>query len=152
MRCLRAPGLGVPATGGALRSRPETKLAQHGREAGKTGQENDGHFFSTRERSPEIAQRHRLPVERVRKQKELPIILYVPGAEGPYKTSHSLKYTKAGVPWWLRGLKTWHCHYCGSGYSWGTVSIPGPGTSTCHWCSQKTEKQTKKTNAKVCFL
>ena len=30
-----------------------------------------------------------------------------------------------GVPWWLRGLRIWHCHYRGSG------SIPGPGTFTC---------------------
>ena len=25
-------------------------------------------------------------------------------------------YKNPGAPWWLSGLKIWHCHYYGSGY------------------------------------
>ena len=28
-----------------------------------------------------------------------------------------------GVPWWLSGLRIWHCHCCGA------ALIPGSGTS-----------------------
>ena len=30
-----------------------------------------------------------------------------------------------GIPWWLSGLRIWHCRCHGKG------SIPGPGTSVC---------------------
>ena len=42
-----------------------------------------------------------------------------------------------GVPSWHHGLKIQHCHYNSLGRCYGTCSIPGPGTSTCHGCSQK---------------
>ena len=29
-----------------------------------------------------------------------------------------------GIPWQLRGLRIWHCHCCGSGYSCGAVLTP----------------------------
>ena len=45
-----------------------------------------------------------------------------------------------GVPWWLSGLRTWLCHYCDSGYCCCVGLIPGMGTSTCHWHSQKKKK------------
>ena len=44
-----------------------------------------------------------------------------------------------GVLVWLSGLRIWCCHYCGMGL------IPGPGTFTCHRCSQE-NKQTKMGN------
>ena len=34
-----------------------------------------------------------------------------------------------GVPWWLSGLRIWHCHCCGSGYCCGSGSVPGLGIS-----------------------
>ena len=34
------------------------------------------------------------------------------------------------------GLKIWHCCSCGTGCSSGLYSIPNPGTSLCHGCSQ----------------
>ena len=38
---------------------------------------------------------------------------------------------------WLRGLRTWYCHRCGSSW-WGSVgSILGPGNSTGQGCGQK---------------
>ena len=45
-----------------------------------------------------------------------------------------MKYN-SGVPWWLSGLRIWHCHCCGSG------SIPGQGTSSCLRCGKKKEKR-----------
>ena len=44
--------------------------------------------------------------------------------------------TLLGVPWWLSGLRIWHCHCCGPGL------MPGPGPSPCHQCGQK-EKQNR---------
>ena len=41
-----------------------------------------------------------------------------------------------GVPWWLRGLRIWHCHYCGLGCCCDVSSIPGLGNSTCHRCGK----------------
>ena len=35
-----------------------------------------------------------------------------------------------GVPWCLSRLRICHCHCCGAG------SVPGLGTSTCHWHGQ----------------
>ena len=42
-------------------------------------------------------------------------------------------YKKAGrgVPWWINGLRIWHCHCC------GMSSIPGRGNSACCGCDQK---------------
>ena len=34
---------------------------------------------------------------------------------------------------WLWGLRVWCCHCCGSGYSYGMDSIPGPGNSCMPW-------------------
>jgi len=35
------------------------------------------------------------------------------------------------VPWWLSGLRTWHCHRCGSGPCCGVGSILGLRISAC---------------------
>ena len=44
---------------------------------------------------------------------------------------------KLGVPWWLFGLRTWHCHCCGSGCHFVSDSLPNSGTSACHsWCKK----------------
>ena len=45
-----------------------------------------------------------------------------------------------GVPWWLRGLRTWYCHCYGLDGYCGVDLIPGPGTSACCKCSQKKKK------------
>ena len=45
-----------------------------------------------------------------------------------------------GVPWWLSGLKTQHCHCSGSGRRWGSGSIPGTKISICHRRSQRDKK------------
>ena len=55
-----------------------------------------------------------------------------------------------GVPLWLGGLKIWCCHSCGSGYSCGIGSIPGPGTSACSRQGQKKQKQTNKKTESLC--
>ena len=51
-----------------------------------------------------------------------------------------------GVPWWLSALRIWHCHCCGSGYSCGAGSIPGPGTFTCCGNGKKRIKYINKRN------
>ena len=43
-----------------------------------------------------------------------------------------------GVPWWLSGLRIWHCHRYSSGRCCGVGSVSHPGTSACHGCSQIT--------------
>ena len=50
-----------------------------------------------------------------------------------------LKVAK-GAPWWLSGLRTQHCHCCGSGYCCGVGLIPGLATSTCYGCGQERVK------------
>ena len=42
--------------------------------------------------------------------------------------SVSTKYS-LGLPWWLSGLRTWHCHGCSSGHCYGVALISGPGTA-----------------------
>ena len=42
---------------------------------------------------------------------------------------------------WCSGLSTQHYHWSGLGCCYGVGSIPGPGTSTCHGCSWKTNCQ-----------
>ena len=57
------------------------------------------------------------------------------------KLSHSFEKLKGktpGIPWWLSGLRTQHCHCCGMG------SILCPGTSPCCECSQKKKKKKVK--------
>ena len=50
-------------------------------------------------------------------------------------SSRSAKRKGRGVPWWLSGLRICPCHYCGSGYSCGSGSVPSPGSSACcRWC------------------
>lgn len=65
------------------------------------------------------------------------------------KNSSKIKYQKAekthiilvgGVPLWLQRLRTWHCHCCDSGYSYGLGSVPSPGASTCCGHSPKKKK------------
>ena len=41
------------------------------------------------------------------------------------------KKKKKKKDWWLRGLRIWHRHCCGSGHSCGAGSILGLETSTC---------------------
>ena len=50
------------------------------------------------------------------------------------------KRKRVGVPLWLRRLRIWCCHLCGSGHCCGTDLISGPGTSACHRCGQKGKK------------
>ena len=57
-------------------------------------------------------------------------------AQGEEKIGcHLLKRHILRVPLWLNGLRTWHCHCCGSG------SIPGPGPSIHRQCSQKKKRK-----------
>ena len=49
------------------------------------------------------------------------------------------------------GLKIWHCHSCNIGSSCSLDSIPGPGTSICHECSQKRKKKKKKGSSVVTY-
>ena len=64
-----------------------------------------------------------------------------------HKISYSLNLyhlsltTIIRIPLWCSGLRIWCCHYSGLRHCCGTSSIPGPGTSTCHRCSQKKEKK-----------
>ena len=52
------------------------------------------------------------------------------------------------APWWLTGLKIWHCHCCSSGHCCGAGSTPGPGNSACCKHSPKNHKtQPKKKKA-----
>ena len=50
-----------------------------------------------------------------------------------------------GILLWLRGLRIWCCHCCGSGCHCGAGSIPSPGISTCCWCWKKTTTTTTTT-------
>ena len=50
----------------------------------------------------------------------------------PYPLSHKTWYLRSSL--WLSGLRIWHCHCCGCGYSCGAGSTPGLGTSTCCGC------------------
>ena len=58
-----------------------------------------------------------------------------------------LKVTSWGVSLWLNGLRIQHCHCCGSGYSCGMGSIPGPGTS-----KRKVNKRKEKKILKIYLL
>ena len=53
-----------------------------------------------------------------------------------------VKLYTIGVSLWPSGLSVLHCYCCGSGYSWGTVSILGLGTSA--WCFRGLKKRKKK--------
>ena len=45
------------------------------------------------------------------------------------------------VPWWLSGLRIWHCHCSGSGYCCDAGLIPGPRTFACWpWPKKKKKK------------
>ena len=48
---------------------------------------------------------------------------------------------RTGVPWWLSGLRTRHCHYCGSGYCSGIGLIPSLETSRMPWVWPKNKKK-----------
>ena len=55
------------------------------------------------------------------------------GRLGPGSPGHSpLKRMQGvlGVPWWLSGLRTRHCHYCSLGRCCDAGLIPGLGTSS----------------------
>lgn len=45
---------------------------------------------------------------------------------------------------WLSGLKIQSCHCSGSGCCPGVGLVPGPKTSTCHGCGQKTPTRSQK--------
>ena len=49
----------------------------------------------------------------------------------------------SAVPLWLSGLRIHHYHCSGSCCCCSTGSIPGPGTSICHKCSQKEKNKNK---------
>ena len=57
------------------------------------------------------------------------------------KTKLNTKTMYKGVPWWLSGLTIWCYHYCGLGHCCGSSMTPGPGSHTCHRCSQKKKKK-----------
>ena len=57
--------------------------------------------------------------------------------------SSHLNKPSLGVPLWLSGLRIHHCHCSGSCCCCSTGSIPGPGTSICHKCSQKEKNKNK---------
>ena len=44
---------------------------------------------------------------------------------------------------WLSGLRIWHCHCYGSGYSYGMGSVPGwdPWLGTSAWAQTKKKKR-----------
>ena len=46
-----------------------------------------------------------------------------------------------GVPWYLSGLRTWHCHCCGSGCCCGADLIPGMEISACPGGGQKNKNE-----------
>ena len=46
------------------------------------------------------------------------------GKKRTIEDNSRLKTVLSGVPWWLSGLRTWHCPCCGSGYSCDIGSIP----------------------------
>ena len=48
---------------------------------------------------------------------------------------------------WLSGLR--HCHCNSLGCYCGMALIPGPGTSTCHRCSQKMKNKINKLNRMI---
>ena len=54
-----------------------------------------------------------------------------------------LKTEKTGVLLQLSGLRILHCHCSSLDCCCGLGLIPGPGTSTCHGCSQKGKKKFK---------
>ena len=54
-----------------------------------------------------------------------------------------------GVPAAAQWINIWHCHSCGVGFSRGSESVPGLGTSICHRISQKRKK---KKNAVTWFF
>ena len=41
------------------------------------------------------------------------------------------------IPLWHSALSIWYCCSCGSGCNCGVSSVPGLGSSSCHWCGQK---------------
>ena len=45
---------------------------------------------------------------------------------------------KLGVPWWLNGLRIWHCRCCGVGL------IPGPGIFMCRRCKKKKKRKKER--------
>ena len=55
------------------------------------------------------------------------------GKKRTIEDSSRLKTVLSGVPWWLSGLRIWHCPCCGSGYSCDIGSIPSLGM----WMLQK---------------
>ena len=61
----------------------------------------------------------------------------------------SSRFQMKRVPWCLRGLSIWHCHYCGLGHCHGPGLIPGPGTSAC--CVHSQNKFQKKDQKEACF-
>ena len=49
----------------------------------------------------------------------------------------SILKTEVGLLLWYSRLRIQHCHYSGSGCSYGASSIPGLRTFTCHRCGKK---------------
>ena len=58
---------------------------------------------------------------------------YSTSAEGNFEMEKIQIRNSLVAPW----VKYWCCHCCGSGYSCGVGSIPGPGTSAYHGHGQK---------------
>ena len=64
------------------------------------------------------------------------------GALPPLGSQH----WRRGVPWYLSGLRIWHCQCCGSGCSSGMGSIPGPRTFSCHRRDQNNNNNNNNNN------
>ena len=78
----------------------------------------------------------------------LPNIIWATNANHIYnfkfsKSHNEKKKREKRVPWWLRGLKIWHC------LGLGTGSIPGPRKFSMLCLCPKKKKKSKKENMKL---
>ena len=62
------------------------------------------------------------------------------------------KWIHVGVPWWRSKLRISCCCGCGLSHCCGLDSIPGPGPTTCHRCSQINKLGHEKTHVKCKML
>ena len=58
------------------------------------------------------------------------------------------KQPTLSVPWWLSGLRIWHCHCYGSSCCCGAGSIPGQGIYAYQGHTAKKKKKKKKATLK----
>ena len=53
---------------------------------------------------------------------------------------------KLRVPLWLSRLRIWHCHCCGSGYSYGASLIPRLGNCHMPWTWQEKKERNRNSS------